>query len=87
MYNSFTFKKQIAAEKKQALELNNENRTLQQKVKQFQETITLLQNEVGQLCCIESYGSNSHIGFVPYHVYHFKKTLRAYNSRTEKRIV
>ena len=35
---------------------------------------------------IESYGSNSHIGFVPYHEI-IKKTRPAYNSQTEKRIV
>ena len=38
------------------------------------------------LIIIESYGSNSHIGFVPYHEI-IKKTRPAYNSRTEKRIV
>ena len=27
-------------------------------------------------CVIESYGSNSHIGFVPYHEYHFKNASR-----------
>ena len=35
---------------------------------------------------IESYGSNSYIGFVPYHEI-IKKTRSAYNSRTEKRIL